>query len=797
MKPSRRSYVPLNELQARVGRRLRALRARVRFRFGMSEANPGNAGIAELFRHPINATQKALLTEKYRQLFPDAVQMEVAEAHRLAKHRFNILGHKVDHGELIAWSLDPVSGEDWSHGFSPDIAYRGPERLGDIKLPWELNKHQYFFTLGKAGWLTDDPSPSAEIVRQMGHWIEDNPYLRGINWVSALETGTRAISWIMAYPFYADSCDASFRRRLAESLAQHMLFVEEHLSIGRFTNNHLIGEATALVAGGLFLDCRQSKRWLSKGLAFLEQEMERQVTADGVHVERSIAYHRFFLDHYHLAKALLGTNGKSFTAPTVRGIERMTEFLLDLLSPDMSAPAFGDVDDSRGLWTHADCTADYRSLLALGAVLFDRQDFKAVAGGLTEEVLWLLGNDGVSKFQELTPRFPNHTSSAYPDGGYYVMRGGWGTSDAQLVFRCGPIGHGHAGHGHADALSYNLYANAYGFIVDSGTFSYNLDYQWRDAFRSTRAHNTIAVDGVDQSVTGDRMSWKSMAATRCLKWVSIPSFDLVAGEHDGYQRLPDPVMHQRAIAFLKPDTWWIMDHLNGIEAHSFELFMHLRPDCSVELQEEHARVVLRSPNDAKLYAWSFSAAGNACLPEVVTGSDEERAAWFSPGYGTRLPTRALRIRGEFEKRTTVFTCLSTSDADVRAVTSQDGIVGATIRRMDGSKDTLFYRMETDWPAGLEGIHFDGEHFYRRAIGADTTVLSASGFCSLSVTGFLEVRSPAPISSLLLQDRVCEITVATGNAAHLRVKARDSLQVLVNGCPARVDEVAFKPHLEMV
>ena len=184
------------------------------------------------------------------------------------------------------------------------------------------------------------------------------------------------------------------------------------------------------------------------------------------------------------------------------------------------------------------------------------------------------------------------------------------------------------------------------------------------------------------------------------------------------------------------------------------------------------------------------------MPDVLTGSDEERGAWFSPGYGTRLPTKALRIHGEFEKRTTVFTCLSTSDADVRAVTSQGGIVGATIRRMDGSKDTLFYRMETDWPAGLEGIHFDGEHFYRRAIGADTTVLSASGFGSLSVTGFLEVRSPAPISSLLLQDGVCEITVATGNAAHVRVKARDCLQVLVNGCPARVDEVAFKPHLEM-
>ena len=785
MNRSRRDDVPLRNLQARIGRRLRALSAWARFRFRMREADVGDVEISRLFRHPIDAAQKALLTEKYRELFPDAVKMELAEADRLSKHQFKFLGHKVDHGERVAWSRDPVSRLDWGHGFSSDIAYRGPKRLGDIKLPWELNKHQYFFTLGKAAWLAGDPSLSVEIVRQIGHWIEDNPYQRGINWVSALETGTRAISWIMAFPFYADSCNASFRRRLAESLAQHMLFVEEHLSTGRFANTHLIGEAATLVAGGLFLDCRQSEGWLSSGLALLEQEMERQVTEDGVHVERSIGYHRFFLDHFHVVKALLGANEQSFAASTVRGMERMTEFLLDLLSPDMSAPAFGDGDDSRALWTRADCPAEYRSLLALGAVLFNREDFKAVAGHLTEEVLWLLGNEGVSKFQELASTPPDHTSAAYPDGGYYVMRGGWGTSDPQMVFRCGPIGHGPAGHGHADALSYCLYASAYGFIVDSGTFSYNLDYQWRDAFRSTRAHNTVVVDGANQSVTGDRMSWKSVAATRCLKWVTTPSFDLVSGEHDGYQRLRDPVMHQRAVAFLKPDTWGLLDHLHGKEAHSFEIYMHLRPDCSVELQEGHAGVVLRSPDGAELYAWTFDAAGNACLPEVLTGSDEERAAWFSPGYGTRLPTKALRIRGEFEKRTTVFTCLSTSEVDVHAIISRDGVVGATIRRMEGSKETLFYRLHADWPAGEEGIHFDGEHLYHRAIRAGTAVLSASVFCSLSVAGLLDVRSRVPIDSLILQNGVCEIALAAGDVTHLRVNARDRLRVLVNGRPTRI------------
>ena len=145
-----------------------------------------------------------------------------------------------------------MSGRDWSRGFSPLIAYRGSARLGDIKLPWGLNKHQYFFTLGKAAWLTANAAPAVEIVRQIDHWIADNPYRRGINSNSALEAGTRVVSWILSYPFYADQCDDGFLQRLTRSIAQHMMFVEGHLSVGRFANNHLVGDSAALVAAGCF-----------------------------------------------------------------------------------------------------------------------------------------------------------------------------------------------------------------------------------------------------------------------------------------------------------------------------------------------------------------------------------------------------------------------------------------------------------------------------------------------------------------------------------------------------------------
>ncbi len=268
----------------------------MRHLLALREPLPRHVQLSSRFRHPVDSSRRVELTALYRARFADGVARDVEEAQQLAAHRFMLLGHAVDHGERIGWSVDPVSGHEWPRGFSADIPYRGSDRLGDIKLPWELNKHQYFFTLGKAAWVGDRDAWALDIVRQIEHWVEDNPCHRGIHWIGGLEAGARAVSWIMAYPFYADHGSSQFRERLAAVLAQHMLFVEQHLSVGPFANTHLVGEAAALVTGGLFLDCRHSARWLARGLEILDSEIERQVTADGVHAERSVAYHRFFLD---------------------------------------------------------------------------------------------------------------------------------------------------------------------------------------------------------------------------------------------------------------------------------------------------------------------------------------------------------------------------------------------------------------------------------------------------------------------------------------------------------------------
>ena len=763
----------------RVARRLRALETRARYSFALLPAAPQNVRIAATFRHPIEVNGMSAGFARYLELFPESADREQAEAQRLLSHQFTYLGHTWRFDQRIHWSRDPVSGRDWSHTFSPDIIYRGPGRHGDIKLPWEFNKHQYFFTLGKAAWL-GNPDAAPEIVQQIDAWITDNPYLSGVNWISALEAGTRAVSWMLAYPLFAPSCDPAFRERLTTSLARHMQFVEQHLSEAQFANTHLIGEAAALVVGGLFLDCTDSWRWMKRGLEILDREIDRQVTPDGVDAERSIAYHRFFLDHYYIVAALLAENGHALATRTLARMEQMTEFLMHVLFPDGTAPAFGDSDDARGLWLKADAPVDYRGLLALGAVLFDRGDFKQIAGGLVEEVLWLFGDRGIDKFKALAGRPPTATSTAFHEGGYYVMRNGWGAADSVLVFDCGPLGHGPAGHGHADALSFQLQTAGYTFLTDAGTFSYNLDYDRRAVFRGTRAHNTIALDGEDQSAQRDRMSWTTQARTTTFSWVASPWFDLVDGEHDGYRRLADPVTHRRAVLFVKPSVWLIWDRLTARGFHDAELLLHVKPDCGVEIAASGEAVQLTSPSGDRLYGWiSGLSAGRFTL---VDGADGDQAAWFSEAYGTHCASRMVSVKWKLRdgSGSDSIIGLSTSDSVRPVVTRHPYGISIALNRGPDVIYTLHYCTDGLLDTAADGVRFDGTALFRRGSG-DSPAVFASRFRHLRLDGLLDIRSAALLESVVLENGRCHITTDTTDPTAIDFTSPErQIELLVNG-----------------
>jgi len=712
------------QILARARRKLNTLTIRARHRLGLPTLPAvGTVTIAPEFRHPIDPRRREEYVAVYRARFPEAVTAELAEAARLCAHQFRYLGFETRHGARIDWARDPVSGRDWSSGFSPGIAYRGADRLGDIKLPWELAKQQYFFTLGKAYWLTGDPAYAAQIGAQIDSFLDHNPVHGGIHWTSALEGGTRVSSWILAWPFFADTADDTRRVRWLSSLATHLVFVERMLSTGKFANTHLAGEAAILVLGGLFLRCRHSDRWLATGLAHLESQLAHQLRADGAHAEQSIAYHRFFLDQYYLAQAFLEANGRSLSARALERMHAATIYLRDFMTPDGGVLNFGDCDDARALWFRADAPRDYRGLLALGALRFARGDLKWVAG-MTEELLWLGGPEALRRYDALPAHAPTERGASYPDAGYFLARSGWDRQASLAVFDCGPLGHGPCGHGHADALSLQLHAAGFTFLTDPGTYAYNIDYAWRDRFRLTAAHNTVMVDDAEQSIPLDRMSWTRAATSHCRRYAAADGFMLVDGEHDGYSRLGAPVTHRRVFAQLDGRAWFVLDCLDGAGDHVIHTRWHLRPECRVAVQD--TRVDLSAPDGATL-----EVNGPAAL--------ELTAGWHSDEYGVRVSTQVLTARQHLTGRHRQAWTFSLKGTPATAQ-----VRGAYVRFESGA--TVLYRLQAGRRHEETDLSFDGELLVLRAGGAMPVL--AENFLDLVLDG-IHVSSQSIVRRLTL------------------------------------------------
>jgi len=203
----------------------------------------------------------------------------------------------------------------------------------------------------------------------------------------------------------------------------------------------------------------------------------------------------------------------------------------------------------------------------------------------------------------------------------------------EIVVDAGPQGVGRCGHGHADALSLRMAIDGRLFLVDPGTGIYISDSNDRDMFRGTGAHNTVRIDGKDQALTAGPFAWSAIPTTRVEGWVSGESFDFFCASHDGYSRLPDPVLHRRFV-FRGPDgVSLVRDVCEGEGTHLVESFWHFGE--GIDLRKEGDTLVATAGANSR--GLELLAAGN-CAWQVETGS-----GLVSPAYGAQKPAPLARI----------------------------------------------------------------------------------------------------------------------------------------------------------
>ena len=576
----------------------------------------------------------------HAQLLPHRAEQISHEADAICRHRFRIFGYpEIRCGEEIPWRRDLVNRIESGLEHYALIPYLDFNRVGDSKIVWELNRHQHFLTLCQAYLLTRCEEYAEECLKQWEHWEVHNPYLRGINWSSSLEVAFRSWSWLWVLHLLSGSRALTGRRiaGMTVGLARSAEFIAMNLSTYFSPNTHLLGEGFALFAIGILLpELAGSEKWYQLGRTILLQEMKHQVRDDGSHFEQSTYYHRYAVEFFLCAAILAERNGCSFPEFYMARLARMVEFLQALSLPGGRDAMIGDADGGRLIAFGTNDPNDWRPILSLAGLYFGRCDFLSnTSKDVLEPSLWILGPRVSAEVAKLEPVAPPETSRTFADAGLVAMRSDWSGQARVLVFDAGAQGVSVSAHGHADTLGFICSEGATNWLVDSGTYVYTASRSWRDFFRSTRAHNTVVVDGQDPSNAVNFFKWRALPSVTLERSVSTASLDYAVGSHDGYTRLASPVLHRRRVIFVKPEYWIITDELTGQGTHELEFLFHFAPGVTLA---KHDDLWLASRGRQKLL---LASAVPGVSFRLIVGQESPIQGWYSENYGHRQPAAVL------------------------------------------------------------------------------------------------------------------------------------------------------------
>ncbi len=546
------------------------------------------------------------------------------------------------------WNCDPATGIAAPLAFGKRLDYRDEAKVGNIKTLWEPSRHLHLVTLAQAHALTREPRYADACRTLVQSWIEHCPYPLGVHWASSLELSIRLLNWSLAWDllggwdaaaFDGDS-GARFRSAWLDSVHRHCRFVAGHLSLHSSANNHLLGEWMGLFIASLTWPCwPESSRWCRRAQAGFEAEALKQTAPDGVNREQALYYHHEVADMMLLVGLAGRAHGVPFSPAFWQRLEAMMDFLLAAMDRSGRLPMIGDADDALMVRLHGRGELDpYRSLLVSAAVLFERGDFKAAAGTFDDKSRWLLGDDGASAFDELPAAPPVPARRVFDDGGYALLGSRFGEADELRVFAdSGPLGWlSIAAHGHADALAFTLSACGQELLIDPGTYAYHTEREWRDWFRGTPAHNTVTIDGEDQSEIGGNFMWLRKARAMLEQCSLAADRDIWQASHDGYRRLADPVLHRRRIEVLHARRRVIVDDtLECAGSHEAAIHWHAAETADVTLDGNDALI------DAPGVRLRISLRGAGGPPLLLRGSTDPRGGWVSRRFGMKSPATQI------------------------------------------------------------------------------------------------------------------------------------------------------------
>jgi Heparinase II/III-like protein/Heparinase II/III N-terminus len=419
----------------------------------------------------------------------------------------------------------------------------------------------------------------------------------------------RVESWIAGLTLLRDVewrgiVDDALLERWVARMGEEALYISTHLK--RVRNHRTFQLSSVFAVGVLFPELEHAAHLRELGRELLTENLLTDLLADGVHVEQSTHYHQLVTETATSFVELSQANGVPVDGELLERLHGSLRFCAWAQWPDAGLPLINDSD-----------VGDLRPVLARGARLFG-----------DGELLWAatLGAQG-------TP--PRARAHDFARSGYVVLTDDW-RSDADsrqhVLYDCALLGEG--SHSHYDLFSFTYYAGGGPLVVDPGRFTYSSEpdadgVDWRHHFKSTAAHNTVAIDSLDQTRYLSRtkhgpdvaIEGRTVALGGALDWVRARA---VSQEYA-------PV-HERILAYPGRRYLLIVDRIEMVDdaAHTCDLRFHFDDALAPVLDASGAVACVTTERGA---VHCLVAGGGAIALE---------RGWVSREYGVKHAAGVLR-----------------------------------------------------------------------------------------------------------------------------------------------------------
>lgn len=492
---------------------------------------------------------------------------------------------------------------------------------------WQLSRHWEWDLLAQMYRQTGDERYARGVADFFCSWVkqavapEPMPGNETLCWrtieagIRMGQTWPRVLHTFIRSPHFTDDVIVDWYK----SLWEHGERLRNHYWLFNWRIMEMNGLAQI---GILYPQLKDAPEWKDFAIGRMIRELALQNFADGFQYELTTGYHQVNINNYQYLWDVMDAYGEPIPQAFRDEMEKMHSVNVRLMMPDGVLP---DIND--GVWHRVS------ELMQDAARLYpQRPDF-----------LW-----AYTEGAEGQP--PQETSLSFDYSGYYVMRSSWAQDAFWLFFDGGHLG---TNHQHEDKLSILLHAYGRLLLTEGGNYAYD-DSEMRQYALSTRSHNTIRVDGLDQNrKTPFREQFRDNMPTEdeiiamlntpnAATWVTQESYDMAEATYDeGYG--PDVVRladHRRRVIFFKqlPQVLrpfaLVIDDLTPVDGgtHDYQSLWHINTETAAIHPDNPLAVSSQDSGQPNLVVMMAEHPGVTLC--IVKGQEEpEWQGWKSLGHG--------------------------------------------------------------------------------------------------------------------------------------------------------------------